>query len=85
MSNTNTQSNKRRLIGTVMSNKMDKTAVVRVDRTIMHAKYGKRYTLSNRFKAHDPENKAEVGSLVTIEETSPISKDKKWRIVNEAK
>ena len=73
---------RRRLIGVVVSNKMDKTAVVRVDRTIMHSKYLKRFTKSKRYKAHDPENTAEVGQKVTIEESRPISKDKTWRVVN---
>ena len=80
----NTQGKRRRLVGTVVSNKMDKTAVVRVDRTVMHSKYLKRFTKSARFKAHDPENTAQVGDKVTIEESRPISKDKTWRIVTNA-
>ena len=60
---------------------MDKTVVVRVDRTVMHAKYLKRFTKSRRFKAHDAENTAKVGDQVTIEETRPMSKDKTWRVV----
>lgn len=77
------QSTRRRLKGVVVSNKMDKTAVVRVDRTVVHPKYLKRYTVSKRYKAHDPNNVAEVGSEVTIEETRPISKHKRWRLVTE--
>jgi small subunit ribosomal protein S17 len=83
MSDKNTQSKRRRLIGTVVSDKMDKTVVVKVDRTVLHSKYLKRIKKSRKFKAHDPENKAKVGDKVTIEETRPISKDKTWRVVNE--
>ena len=72
-------SSHRRLTGTVVSTAMQKTAVVRVDRRVEHAKYGKRYTLSNRFKIHDPEAKAHVGDVVEFEECRPISKDKRWR------
>lgn len=79
------QSTRRRLQGVVVSNKMDKTAVVRVDRTVVHPKYLKRYTVSKRYKAHDAENTAEVGQEVTIEETRPLSKDKRWRLVNQSK
>lgn len=81
---TNTQTAKRRrLKGVVVSDKMDKTVVVRVDRTVLHSKYLKRYTKSKRYKAHDEQNAAKVGDLVTIEETRPMSKDKRWRIVNQ--
>ena len=72
---------RRRMTGVVVSTKMQKTAVVLVERTVMHPKYGKRYTVSKRFKAHDPEMKAVLGEKVIIEETRPISKDKNWRIV----
>ena len=82
MSDQKKQSTRRRLIGVVVSNKMDKTAVVRVDRTIMHSKYLKRFTKSKKYKAHDPENAEEIGQQVVIEESRPISKDKTWRIVN---
>lgn len=80
MSNENT-TNRRQLKGVVVSDKMDKTVVVRVDRTVVHSKYLKRFTVSKRFKAHDEKNEAKVGDLVTIEETRPISKDKRWRVV----
>lgn len=74
---------RRRLKGIVVSNKMDKTAVVRVDRTVVHAKYLKRFMISKKYKAHDPNNEAQVGQEVTIEETRPLSRDKRWRIVTE--
>ncbi|MBU0613751.1 30S ribosomal protein S17 [Patescibacteria group bacterium] len=73
---------RRRLKGVVVSNKMDKTAVVRVERTAVHSKYLKRYTLSKKYKAHDENNSAQIGDAVTIEETRPLSKDKRWRIVS---
>ncbi|MBU1126590.1 MAG: 30S ribosomal protein S17 [Patescibacteria group bacterium] len=85
MENNKKQSNKRRFVATVVSDKMDKTVVVKVDRTISHAKYGKRYTVSKRLKAHDEGNTAKVGDQVLIEETAPKSKDKNWRIVNQSK
>lgn len=71
----------RRLTGTVVSTAMLKTAVVRVDRRVAHAKYGKYFTLSTKFKIHDPEAKAKVGDTVTFEECRPISKDKCWRYI----
>ena len=75
------QSKRRRLKGVVVSDKMEKTAVVKVDRTVLHSKYLKRFTKSQRYKAHDEENKVKVGDLVVIEECRPLSKDKKWRII----
>lgn len=76
---------KRRLIGKVVSNKMDKTIVVLVERVKAHPIYKKKYKVSKRFKAH-AENAKEVvmGSVVTIEESRPMSKEKRWCIVNTA-
>ena len=73
---------RRRLQGTVMSDKMDKTVVVRVDRTVVHPKYLKRFTLSKKVKAHDAENAYKVGDEVIIEEARPMSKDKRWRVIS---
>jgi len=75
------ENTRRRLDGVVVSDKMDKTVVVRVDRTVMHSKYLKRFTKSERYKAHDEKNEYKVGDLVTIEETRPMSKDKNWRVI----
>lgn len=72
---------RRRLIGTVKSAKMTKTIVVRVERRIQHPKYGKTYTVSRTFKVHDAEAKAHVGDVVEIEETRPMSAEKRWRYV----
>lgn len=76
---------RRRLSGLVVSAKTAKTAVVRIDRQVAHPKYGKYYTVSSRFKIHDPEGKAKVGDLVEIEETRPISKEKRWRFLRTIK
>lgn len=75
--------NKKRktLTGIVVSDKMNKTIVVLVDRFIKHPKYGKYLKRSKRYKAHDAENKYKEGDKVTIEETKPISKDKAFRVV----
>ena len=72
---------KRRLNGIVVSNKMEKTVVVRIDRTVQHPKYGKRYTVSTRYKVHAAGQKPEVGTKVTIEECRPLSRDKRFRLV----
>ena len=64
--------------GVVVSDKMDKTVVVRIDRLKMHSKYKKKYKISKKYKAHDAENKFKIGDKVEIIETRPISKDKKW-------
>lgn len=74
------QAVRRRLDGVVVSDKMQKTVVVRVDRMKTHPKYGKQFVVSARYKAHD-EAGAKVGDAVTIEETRPLSKDKRWRVV----
>jgi small subunit ribosomal protein S17 len=68
------------LIGTVVSVKMEKTAVVSVERRERHPLYRKIVRSTKRYKAHDPHNGAVLGDLVRIEETRPISKEKRWRI-----
>lgn len=83
MTKETTQNARRRLSGTVVSDKMDKTVVVRVDRTVVHPKYLKRYTVSKRYKAHDEENAFKTGDAVVIEEARPMSKDKRFRVVTE--
>lgn len=66
--------------GTVVSDKMQKTIVVKVDRRIRHAFYKKYVVRSRRFKAHDEKNDAKVGDLVTLVETRPMSRDKRWAL-----
>jgi len=68
-------------IGLVVSDKMDKTVVVRIDRRMPHPTYGKMVTRTTRLKAHDEENSAKTGDTVRIMETRPLSKDKRWRLV----
>ena len=75
-------SKKQQLIGLVVSDKMDKTVVVKVDMRKRHAKYKKAYTISKRFKAHDEANEYKTGDRVTIESTKPYSKDKKFKVIN---
>lgn len=67
--------------GVVIGNKMKKTIVVSVERLMRHAKYGKVMKKRNKFKVHDEKNAANVGDIVRIAETKPISKDKHFRLV----
>lgn len=68
------------LKGVVVSDKMDKTVVVRVDRSIIHPVYFKTVRSSTKYKAHDEKNACHVGDRVLIEESRPLSKDKRWRV-----
>jgi small subunit ribosomal protein S17 len=70
----------RKLRGTVVSNKMDKTVVVSVERLAQHPLYRKKYTVTTKFKAHDEKNECQIGDVVEITETRPISRDKRWRV-----
>ena len=67
--------------GLVVSDKMEKTVVVAIERRVPHPVYGKMVTRTKRLKAHDAENSAKVGDTVRIVETRPLSKDKRWRVV----
>jgi small subunit ribosomal protein S17 len=73
---------RKELEGTVISNRMEKSVVVRVDRQIRHPLYQKIIKRSSKFMAHDEENKCRVGDRVVIRETRPISKNKCWRVVS---
>ena len=68
-------------IGKVVSNKMQKTITVAVDRKVKHPSYGKFVNRTTKFKAHDDANTAGMGDTVRIMETRPLSKDKRWRLV----
>jgi small subunit ribosomal protein S17 len=70
--------NRRRLTGHVVSNKMDKTVVVQVDRTYRHPLYGKVVSEFKRFMAHDEQNECDIGDMVVIVESRPISRHKRW-------
>jgi small subunit ribosomal protein S17 len=73
-------SRKKRLVGSVVSNKMDKTVVVRVERTVRHPRYGKVLSQAKKYKAHDAENACRVGDLVSIVESRPLSREKRWAV-----
>ncbi len=79
-STTKERGRRKTLIGIVVSNKMDKTAVVSVERRYPHPLYHKIIKSSKRYKAHDPRNEAVLGDVVRLEETRPLSKEKRWRI-----
>ena len=70
----------RTLRGTVTSDKMDKTVVVAVSSLKEHPIYRKKYKVTTKFKAHDAENACQIGDLVEITETRPLSKDKRWEV-----
>jgi small subunit ribosomal protein S17 len=68
-------------VGKVTSNKMQKTITVAVDRKVKHPIYGKFVNRTTKFKAHDEQNTAGIGDTVRIMETRPLSKDKRWRLI----
>ena len=70
------------MVGTVTSDKMDKTVVVSVETSVSHKMYGKTVKRTYKLKAHDEENKCEIGDKVKVMETRPLSKDKRWRVVD---
>lgn len=71
---------KREVSGTVVSDKMDKTVVVQVERLVKHPLYKKYIRRRNKFRAHDKDNMCQIGDRVTIIETRPLSKTKRWRV-----
>lgn len=71
----------RTITGTVISNKMDKTIVVSVDTYKSHPKYHKKYKVTKKFYAHDEQNACQIGDVVTISESRPLSKLKRWAVV----
>ncbi len=72
---------RQQLTGVVVSDRMDKTVVVKVDQRKRHPKYHKSYTVSKRFKAHDAENVYKIGDKVVIESIRPMSRDKKFQVL----
>ncbi|MFS8637573.1 MAG: 30S ribosomal protein S17 [Gemmatimonadota bacterium] len=68
-------------VGTVVSDKMDKTVVVAVERRVLHPLYGKPVVRTKKYHAHDEENTAREGDVVRIMETRPLSKTKRWRVL----
>ena len=81
MSETTERNLRKTRVGRVVSDKMDKTAVVAIEDNVMHAKYGKVVKRTVKFKVHDENNECGVGDKVLIMETRPLSKDKRWRLV----
>ena len=74
---------KRVMQGVVVSDKMEKTVVVKVERTVKHPLYGKTMKRSAKYKAHDENNSCKIGDAVKIEERPPMSKDKRWAVVSD--
>ena len=72
---------KKRLQGAVVSDKMQKTVVVKVERIKIHPKYKKRFKVHKKYKAHDEKGEYHMGDKVVIEESRPISKDNRWRVI----
>jgi len=72
---------RRKLQGTVVSDKMQKTVVVQVERIKEHPKYKRRFKVHKKYKAHDENREYHIGDKVVIEEISPMSKDKKWKAI----
>lgn len=71
---------RRTMVGIVVSDKMNKTRVIRVERQVQNGMYGKYITKSNKFKAHDEENKTKAGDMVLIVESKPMSREKRWAV-----
>ena len=72
---------KKQLIGIIVSDKMQKTKVVRVERIKEHPKYKRRYKTHKKYKAHDEKEEYGIGDKVVIEECRPLSKDKRWKVI----
>ncbi len=81
MAQVEARSRRKTRVGEVVSDKMDKTVVVAVTRLVRHALYGRFVKKTSKFKVHDENNECQTGDVVKIMETRPISKDKRWRLV----
>ena len=75
------KSNRKQLIGKVVSNKMEKTVVVQIDDLVLHPLYGKSVHKTKKVKGHDEKNECSIGDIVKLEETRPLSRDKRHRLV----
>jgi len=75
----------KKLVGKIVSNKMQKTVVVEVERVKEHPKYGRRYKLHKKYKVHDENGEYKIGDKVVIEGCRPISKDKRWKVISRLK
>jgi len=76
---------KKQLQGVIISKKMEKTAVVKTESVKKHPKYQRRFKMHKNYKAHDEKNEFKEGDYVLIEETRPVSKDKKWKVIRKIK
>ena len=81
MENSTRTTNRKEMIGKVVSAKMEKSIIVQVERRMKHPIYGKTIRRSNKYIAHDEKNECGVGDLVQLMETRPLSKNKRWRLV----
>ena len=81
----NVRNNRKERVGVVVSDKMDKTITVRVDWVMHHPTYKKILRRASKFKVHDEKNEAKIGDTVRIQETRPLSKTKRWRLVEVVK
>ena len=81
----NSRTNRKERIGVVISDKMDKTITVQVERVSHHPVYDRSIRKATKFKAHDEKNTAKVGDVVRIQETRPLSKTKRWRLIEVVK
>ena len=82
MTETTERGKRKVMTGKVVSDKMQKTIVVSIERLVKHATYGKYVRRRNKFKVHDEKNEAKVGDVVRFMETRPLSKDKRWRLLD---
>jgi small subunit ribosomal protein S17 len=85
MAQVEARSRRKTRVGEVVSDKMDKTVVVAVTRLVRHPLYGRFVKKTSKFKVHDEKNECQTGDVVKIMETRPISKDKRWRLVEVTK
>ncbi len=85
MAQVEARSRRKTRVGEVVSDKMDKTVVVAVTRLVRHPLYGRFVKKTSKFKVHDENNECQTGDVVKIMETRPISKDKRWRLVEVTK
>lgn len=72
---------RKRMVGTVISDKMDKTVVVSVESLVQHKRYKKYIRRRKKYKAHDEKNECRIGDKVLIQETRPLSKEKRWKVI----
>ena len=82
MTETTERGKRKVMTGRVVSDKMEKTIVVSIERLVKHETYGKYVRRRNKFKVHDEKNEAKVGDIVRFMETRPVSKDKRWRLLD---